>query len=264
MSMQRQVEARREALVVRHVAEHGRDGHEQQQLVAAATARASACWRSSRSRRRSRSAARRAVTPSTVRACALRSVKIRNESVAIVRISRPPIVGVPCLTRWPAGPSSRMFWPSERSRRNEMNAPPQSTVRNVREHACAEHVGHSATSASRSRPAEREPLSSTQSPGRSTRASSAGGLARRPAAQCHSQPVGAPSRSRRASSPTPITTSMPRPAQARADLGVPARRLGAELGHVAEHRDGARARRRARRARPARSRPRRDWRCRRR
>ena len=33
----------------------------------------------------------------------------------------PPIVGVPALEWWPSGPSSRMFWPNSRSRRNEMN-----------------------------------------------------------------------------------------------------------------------------------------------
>src|SRR4051812_46912538 len=33
----------------------------------------------------------------------------------------PPIVGVPALAWWPSGPSSRMFWPNSRSRRNSMN-----------------------------------------------------------------------------------------------------------------------------------------------
>ncbi len=33
----------------------------------------------------------------------------------------PPIVGVPALVRWPCGPSSRMFWPNARRRRNSMN-----------------------------------------------------------------------------------------------------------------------------------------------
>src|SRR3954454_12629210 len=32
----------------------------------------------------------------------------------------PPIVGVPALEWWPAGPSSRMFWPNSRTRRNSM------------------------------------------------------------------------------------------------------------------------------------------------
>jgi hypothetical protein len=33
----------------------------------------------------------------------------------------PPIVGVPAFFLWPSGPSSRMFWPNARSRRNSMN-----------------------------------------------------------------------------------------------------------------------------------------------
>src|SRR3954462_883914 len=33
----------------------------------------------------------------------------------------PPIVGVPALAWWPSGPSSRMFWPNSRARRNSMN-----------------------------------------------------------------------------------------------------------------------------------------------
>ena len=30
------------------------------------------------------------------------------------------IVGVPALVWWPSGPSSRMFWPNSRTRRNAM------------------------------------------------------------------------------------------------------------------------------------------------
>src|SRR3954451_24750703 len=33
----------------------------------------------------------------------------------------PPMVGVPALAWWPSGPSSRMFWPNSRARRNAMN-----------------------------------------------------------------------------------------------------------------------------------------------
>src|SRR3954451_13949777 len=33
----------------------------------------------------------------------------------------PPMVGVPALAWWPAGPSSRMLWPNSRSCRNSMN-----------------------------------------------------------------------------------------------------------------------------------------------
>ena len=109
-----------------------------------------------------------------------------------------------------------------------------------REHACAEHVGHSATSASRSMPAEREPLSSTKSPGRRMRRQQLGrGRRRRPRA-CHSQPRGG----RRIARAELADADHDADAEARAgvaDLGVPARRVGPELGHVAEHGDRARA-----------------------
>src|SRR3954469_3074095 len=39
-------------------------------------------------------------------------------------ISRPPIVGVPCLTVWCCGPSSRIGWPNSLRRRNSMNFGP--------------------------------------------------------------------------------------------------------------------------------------------
>ena len=39
-------------------------------------------------------------------------------------ISRPPIVGVPCLTWWSAGPSSRMCWPNSFRRMKSMNFGP--------------------------------------------------------------------------------------------------------------------------------------------
>src|SRR3954447_22481729 len=38
-----------------------------------------------------------------------------------VKMMIPPIVGVPALAWWPSGPSSRMFCPNSRSRRNAMN-----------------------------------------------------------------------------------------------------------------------------------------------
>ena len=41
-----------------------------------------------------------------------------------MRMRTPPITGVPCLVTWPAGPSSRMNWPSSRLRRNSMNFGP--------------------------------------------------------------------------------------------------------------------------------------------
>ena len=54
-----------------------------------------------------RAAARR-VTKRTVSAGSVYCESARNGSSAQSRISRPPITGVPCLTTWPAGPSSRI------------------------------------------------------------------------------------------------------------------------------------------------------------
>ena len=39
-------------------------------------------------------------------------------------MSSPPIVGVPCLTKWPAGPSSRIGCPYSRRRRKRMKRGP--------------------------------------------------------------------------------------------------------------------------------------------
>ncbi len=47
--------------------------------------------------------------------------RMRNGTAMAAKMMIPPIVGVPALTAWPAGPSSRMCWPNSRSRRNEMN-----------------------------------------------------------------------------------------------------------------------------------------------
>src|SRR4051812_47299105 len=42
---------------------------------------------------------------------------------------RPPIVGVPALPWWPAGPSSRMCWPNSFSLRYSMNLGPRNMQR---------------------------------------------------------------------------------------------------------------------------------------
>src|SRR3954463_4117160 len=60
-------------------------------------------------------------TPNTPIARQSRSVSSRNGTEIAVKMMIPPIVGVPALAWWPSGPSSRMFWPNSRSRRNEMN-----------------------------------------------------------------------------------------------------------------------------------------------
>ena len=49
------------------------------------------------------------------------SVSSRNGTAIAVKMMIPPIVGVPALAWCPSGPSSRMFCPNSRSRRNEMN-----------------------------------------------------------------------------------------------------------------------------------------------
>src|SRR4051812_26375898 len=50
-----------------------------------------------------------------------RSVSSRNGTEIAVKMMIPPMVGVPAFAWWPCGPSSRMFWPNSRSRRNAMN-----------------------------------------------------------------------------------------------------------------------------------------------
>src|SRR3954463_12317231 len=49
-----------------------------------------------------------------------RSVSSRNGTEIAVKMMIPPIVGVPAF-EWCSGPSSRMFWPNSRARRNAMN-----------------------------------------------------------------------------------------------------------------------------------------------
>ena len=65
------------------------------------------------------SATKKAVTAGTVR-----SEKIRNGTAIEIMIKRPPIAGVPCLTTWPFGPSSRICWPNSFLRRKSMNFGP--------------------------------------------------------------------------------------------------------------------------------------------
>src|SRR3954453_21763967 len=60
-------------------------------------------------------------TPNTPIARQSRSVSSRNGTEIGVKMMIPPIVGVPAFAWWPSGPSSRMFWPNSRARRNAMN-----------------------------------------------------------------------------------------------------------------------------------------------
>src|SRR5690349_16462637 len=59
--------------------------------------------------------------PKTPMARQSRSVSSRNGTAIAMKMMIPPMVGVPALAWWPSGPSSRMFWPNSRSRRNSMN-----------------------------------------------------------------------------------------------------------------------------------------------
>jgi hypothetical protein len=69
-------------------------------------------------------AAQAIVTKKAVNASSVRSEKTRKGTNIAAMISSPPIVGVPCLTTWPVGPSSRMCWPNSLRRRNSMNFGP--------------------------------------------------------------------------------------------------------------------------------------------
>ncbi len=45
--------------------------------------------------------------------------------VTPTKITIPPIVGVPAFSWWPAGPSSRMYWPNSFWRSQSMNFGPR-------------------------------------------------------------------------------------------------------------------------------------------
>src|SRR5438105_600856 len=64
------------------------------------------------------------VTKSTVSAGTLYLLTARNAIVAVTRMSRPPITGVPCLSTCRSGPSSRIGCPNSFRRRNSMNFGP--------------------------------------------------------------------------------------------------------------------------------------------
>ena len=63
--------------------------------------------------------------PSTQRLAARYSDRIRNGTQTARKIASPPIVGVPALPWWPAGPSSRMCWPNSFSAQELDEARPQ-------------------------------------------------------------------------------------------------------------------------------------------
>ena len=207
-------------------------------------------------------AAQASVTPSTVRACA-RALGEDQERERRHRQDQQAAHGRRALLDAMARRPLLADVLAERALAQERDERAAAEHRQERgQHARTEHVRHSAASASRSTPAEREPLSSTTSPGRSTRGSSSAASANvgRPV------PFAALGR-RRVPGCQLADADHDVDAQPRAgapDLGVPARRIGAELGHRGRARRPCGRPRRARRARPARSRPRPGWRCRRR
>src|SRR3954447_12673887 len=64
-------------------------------------------------------------TPKTARLWASRSERTRNGTQIEAKTISPPIVGVPALVWCSCGPSSRMCWPNSRTRRNSMNLGPR-------------------------------------------------------------------------------------------------------------------------------------------
>src|SRR3954452_23241183 len=69
------------------------------------------------------------IVPKTARLAGVRSPRIRYGTATDTIMIRPPIVGVPALPWWPAGPSSRICWPNSLSRRYSMNFGPRNMQR---------------------------------------------------------------------------------------------------------------------------------------
>ena len=113
------------------------------------------------------------IVPSSATLAARYSDRIRNGTSTASSSTRPPIVGVPALPAWPAGPSSRMCWPNSLTRRNSMNRGPRN-MQMSREPTPPIRISPSMGQArTLSRPTEREPFTSTRSPGRASSSSSA-------------------------------------------------------------------------------------------
>ena len=70
------------------------------------------------------------VAKSTSIASVLRLDRMMKGSAVATRISRPPMVGVPCFSAWPSGmsPAGRTNWPTSLARSQAMNFGP----RNIR------------------------------------------------------------------------------------------------------------------------------------
>ncbi len=180
---------------------------------------------------------------------------------------RPPIVGVPALAWCSCGPSSRMCWPNSLTRRYSMNLGPRKMQISI---AAMPAISTSPMSG-RVLVAPRGLQQLPQRLGHGLEAGGARALdqdrvagfglrgepAQPPPRACR---AARPGHSPRAGSPTPTSRSMPLGTGALADLTVVAGGAGAELGHLAEHRDPSFALERSEVARARRaSRP--GWRC---
>ena len=151
--------------------------------------------------------------------------------------TRPPIVGVPCLDMWPAGPSSRICCPNSFAAQKRDEGGPGEDAEQHRRHAGGQHVLHAVTaSTTASSPIERLRLHEHGV----ARADARRG--QRPSSASSSVGVPARRRSARLSGPTAtIRRSRGRRPRRPTSRGS-ARPPRPELGHVAEHGDGARGR----------------------
>ncbi len=70
------------------------------------------------------------VVNSTVIAAVLRDDRMRKGTAMAKRISRPPMVGVPCFSAWPSGisPCGRMNCPTSWSRSHRVNRGPRKST----------------------------------------------------------------------------------------------------------------------------------------
>ena len=131
----------------------------------------------------------------------------------------PPIVGVPALPWWPAGPSSRICWPNSLSRRYSMNFGPRN-MQISSEAMPAMRISPSIGLApsTRSRPTERDPLTARGRPAcgqlLEQRAGLLGRRHRRASRRRSLRRTAAPPR------PPVTSTSMPSSPRLRADLAV--------------------------------------------
>ena len=115
----------------------------------------------------------------------------RNTTTTTNRMSTPPIVGVPCFTRWPCGPSARTCWPTLRTFRSRIQNGKSSAgqeqrqddgqedlVRRVPFELFEERSNHQVEvnpSTTASSPMTRDAFTSTTSPGRASSRTAASG-----------------------------------------------------------------------------------------